>query len=244
VLWGPSRHLGSLTAANWVSFEFDVSYSSGWGCSLINTLKLKKTIWTKIASLWKVALRGSSSKSLCLQAIATLSISPRQRSVRRGVSFSRLCDEEGWTNSKVNFSCDIQTIIPEKEDDNLLREFLPCSSWWQVVLGGGRCTDARGVCVLAFSCSCVSCRAEPVNWRHQSCGTWRATTPCMGRCSISPAIRKTSPQSTCRPRGGTKQRWRKGRESLLVGETEKKNVYIFTSKNLQKRLMRMCWYPW
>ena len=25
---GPSRHLGSLTAANWVSFDFNVSYSS------------------------------------------------------------------------------------------------------------------------------------------------------------------------------------------------------------------------
>jgi len=24
----PSRHLGSLTAANWVSFDFNVSYSS------------------------------------------------------------------------------------------------------------------------------------------------------------------------------------------------------------------------
>ena len=26
--WGPSRHLGSLTAANWVSFDFNVSYFS------------------------------------------------------------------------------------------------------------------------------------------------------------------------------------------------------------------------
>ena len=42
MLWGPSRHLGSLTAANWVSFDFNVSYSSCWGYSLINTLKLKK----------------------------------------------------------------------------------------------------------------------------------------------------------------------------------------------------------
>ena len=42
---GTSRsiwHLGSLTAANWVSFDFNVSYSSCWGYSLINTLKLKK----------------------------------------------------------------------------------------------------------------------------------------------------------------------------------------------------------
>ena len=36
------RHLGSLTAANWVSFDCNVSYSSCWGYSLINTLKLKK----------------------------------------------------------------------------------------------------------------------------------------------------------------------------------------------------------
>jgi len=28
VMWGPYRHLGSLTAANWVSFDFNVSYSS------------------------------------------------------------------------------------------------------------------------------------------------------------------------------------------------------------------------
>ena len=35
-------HLGSLTAANWVSFDFNVSYSSCWGYSLINTFKFKK----------------------------------------------------------------------------------------------------------------------------------------------------------------------------------------------------------
>jgi len=35
-----SRHLGSLTAANWVSFDFNVSYSSCRGYSLINTLRL------------------------------------------------------------------------------------------------------------------------------------------------------------------------------------------------------------
>jgi len=28
VMWGPSRHLGSLFAANWVSVDFNVSYSS------------------------------------------------------------------------------------------------------------------------------------------------------------------------------------------------------------------------
>ena len=28
VFWGPSRHLGSLTASNWVSFDFNVAYSS------------------------------------------------------------------------------------------------------------------------------------------------------------------------------------------------------------------------
>jgi len=42
MLWGPSRHLGSLTAANWVSFDFNVSCSSCWGYSLINTFKFKK----------------------------------------------------------------------------------------------------------------------------------------------------------------------------------------------------------
>ena len=33
-MWGPSRHLGNLTAANWVSFDFNVAYSSCWGYSL------------------------------------------------------------------------------------------------------------------------------------------------------------------------------------------------------------------
>jgi len=41
-MWGPSRHLGSLTTANWVSFDFNVAYYSCWDYSLINTLKLKK----------------------------------------------------------------------------------------------------------------------------------------------------------------------------------------------------------
>jgi len=41
-MWGPSRNLGSLTAANWVSFNFNVSYSSCRGYSLINTLNFLK----------------------------------------------------------------------------------------------------------------------------------------------------------------------------------------------------------
>ena len=43
-------HLGSLTAANWVSFDFNVAYSSRWGYSLINTLKLKKG-WTRMTEM-------------------------------------------------------------------------------------------------------------------------------------------------------------------------------------------------
>jgi len=35
-------HLGSSPATNWVSFDLNVSCSSCWGYSLINTLKLKK----------------------------------------------------------------------------------------------------------------------------------------------------------------------------------------------------------
>jgi len=34
-IWQVSRHLGSLTAVNWVSFDFNVSYSSCWGYYLI-----------------------------------------------------------------------------------------------------------------------------------------------------------------------------------------------------------------
>ena len=39
--------MGSLTHANWVSFDFNVSYSSCGGYSLIKTLKLKKIVVTQ-----------------------------------------------------------------------------------------------------------------------------------------------------------------------------------------------------
>jgi len=39
-----ARHLGSLTAANRVFLDFNVAYSTCWGYSLINTLKLKKKV--------------------------------------------------------------------------------------------------------------------------------------------------------------------------------------------------------
>ena len=58
----------SCTAANWVSFDFNVAYSSRWGYSLINTLKLKKknhvytihklhtsTLWHTQTSVWRDA---------------------------------------------------------------------------------------------------------------------------------------------------------------------------------------------
>jgi len=45
------RHLGSSTAANWVSFDLNVSCSSCWGYSLINTLKFKKN-WERLTEDW------------------------------------------------------------------------------------------------------------------------------------------------------------------------------------------------
>jgi len=63
VIWGPSRHFGSLTAANWVSFSFNVSYSSCWSYSLINTLKLKNIWWWRI-NTWTRYL--SDKKVWCL----------------------------------------------------------------------------------------------------------------------------------------------------------------------------------
>jgi len=53
-----SRHLGSFTAANWVSFDFNVSYSSCWGYSLMNTLKLKKTLCKKKKAVTKIPAAG------------------------------------------------------------------------------------------------------------------------------------------------------------------------------------------
>jgi len=49
-------HLGSLSAANWVSFDFNVSYSSCWGYSLINTFKLKK-VNLRTRRTWSCTLR-------------------------------------------------------------------------------------------------------------------------------------------------------------------------------------------
>jgi len=75
VLWGPSRHLGSLTAANWVSFDFNVSYSSCWGYFLINTFKLKNFL-TQGPTL---VLRNLSSQldKLCLSSwLVTLASGP------------------------------------------------------------------------------------------------------------------------------------------------------------------------
>jgi len=50
-------HLGSLTAANWVSFDFNVSYSSCWGYSLINTSKLKNEITRPLVSCGQMTVQ-------------------------------------------------------------------------------------------------------------------------------------------------------------------------------------------
>ena len=72
MLWGPSRHLGSLTAANWVSFDFNVSYSSCWGYSLINTFKLKKGKRISGRSGDAQARRGCCATIRCLAQIYSL----------------------------------------------------------------------------------------------------------------------------------------------------------------------------
>ena len=62
------RHLGSFTAANWVSFDFNVSCSSCWGYSLINTLKFKKKklshyiLWGAAFALFKKFVGSSCRK--------------------------------------------------------------------------------------------------------------------------------------------------------------------------------------
>ena len=71
----PSRHLGSLTAANWVSFDFNVAYFSCWRYSLINTLKVKKypalRIWQKPTSttLSIIACAPGSRRTKSLQTV-------------------------------------------------------------------------------------------------------------------------------------------------------------------------------
>jgi len=63
-----SRHLRSLTAANWVSFDFKVSFSSCWGYSLINTLKLKKC--PRRATLIYIDLHPLIDGKVCLELSA------------------------------------------------------------------------------------------------------------------------------------------------------------------------------
>jgi len=60
-LFNESRHLGSSTAANWVSFDLNVSCSSCWGYSLINTLKLKKKMKCSFNQNHARALKGPST---------------------------------------------------------------------------------------------------------------------------------------------------------------------------------------
>ena len=78
-LFNSCSHLGSLTAANWVSFDFNVSYSSCWGYSLLNTLKLKKflrchleiaiksELCHALLKYYRCSARPSSSCSCCYQ---------------------------------------------------------------------------------------------------------------------------------------------------------------------------------
>jgi len=65
-------HLGSLTAANWVSFDFNVSYSSGWGYSLINTYKLKKKCLCVCSSAknGEIAHQSPTNSSMCSKYVS------------------------------------------------------------------------------------------------------------------------------------------------------------------------------
>ena len=74
MIWGPSRHLGSLTAANWMSFDFNVSYSSCWGYSLINTLKLK--------NIWFAHMSMLDFKLVCWREVANMVYFPVDDTVR------------------------------------------------------------------------------------------------------------------------------------------------------------------
>jgi len=72
-------HLGSLTAANWVSFDFNVAYSSRWGYSLINTFKFKKKIWRSCQAQGRgQAERKKFSEKICQVNERNLAAGPRE----------------------------------------------------------------------------------------------------------------------------------------------------------------------
>jgi len=104
-LWGPSRHLGSSTAANWVSFDLIVSCSSCWGYSLINTLKLKKSsntstgilatteTMTKPANTVLKRLYQTPPRTPC-SSVASAAATPERHGVRdcaRNLNQEELC---------------------------------------------------------------------------------------------------------------------------------------------------------
>ena len=68
MLWGPSRHLGSLIAANWVSFDFNVVYAGSriyfWTFSQahISKSELKDGHISRFCSIFQVIQVISSAK--------------------------------------------------------------------------------------------------------------------------------------------------------------------------------------
>ena len=100
MLWGPSRHLGSLTVANWVCFDFNVSYSSCWGYSLINTFKFKK--------------KRKSSKNRRLFPGANLVVRPASKSQKR--DFRDFSEAKGcYSNRNVKFKNFMQSKWREEK---------------------------------------------------------------------------------------------------------------------------------
>jgi len=96
VLWGPSRHLGSLITANWVSFDFNVSYSSSWGYSLINTLKLKDmTYLDRALFMWTFNVKGEETRERRVgeiwrtERVVCRSSNHRRLEIRRTVGISQ-----------------------------------------------------------------------------------------------------------------------------------------------------------
>ena len=91
-LYKSDWHLGSLTAANWVSFDFNVSYSSCWGYSLINTLKLQNWI-----------VYRSHTYAICQTCLIRLDYS--QSSVwKNGPPSTKITSHNLWPQINLNWS--------------------------------------------------------------------------------------------------------------------------------------------
>jgi len=173
------RHLESLTAANWVSFDFNVSYSSCWGYSLINTFKqkLKKVILhSKLSN--NLTFENSQSvfgmmKGACLELHYHFSFN-LTHSHCRAPTAARHMHIHATHSHCVDALCEVDFIWC------VLR--VVCCSWrvWHVL-----CVAVRVVC-LVYCGACGMCCVLRCEWYVLcvACGVYLSSHTALMTCVV------------------------------------------------------------